>query len=91
MYKAIVVIMLSSGLIIPVLTTNILAQAQNFQTVQIFNGQITLHSRESQGYTFSVPISAKNIHLKGTISASGGAFKTIAVSGILCCLFICNT
>jgi hypothetical protein len=72
------VIILSSGLLIPLITTNV-SKAENFQTVQIFNGQIGLHPRESQGYTFSVPISAKNIHLKGTISASGGAIKTITV------------
>jgi hypothetical protein len=79
MYRQIVVIILSSGLLIPPLTTNILAQSQNFQTVQIFNGQIGLHPRDSQGYTFFVPTSAKNIHLRGTISASGGAFKTITI------------
>ncbi|MFL6345356.1 MAG: hypothetical protein ACJ71A_07920, partial [Nitrososphaeraceae archaeon] len=79
MYREIVVTILSSGLLIHPLTTNILAQSQNFQTVQIFNGQITLHPRESQGYTFSVPTSAKNIHLKGNISASGGAIKSITV------------
>jgi hypothetical protein len=80
MYRAVVVvIILSSGLFIPLLTTNILAQSQNFQIVKIFNGQIKLHPRESQGYTFSVTTTAKNIHLKGTISASGGAFKSITV------------
>jgi hypothetical protein len=62
-YWKISVIILGSGLLIPLLTTNI-TNAQNFQTVQIFNGQIGLHPRESHGYTFSVPISAKNIHLK---------------------------
>ena len=79
MYRAIVVIILSSGFLIPLLTTNILAQSQSFQTIQIFSGQITLHPRESQGYAFSVPTSAKNIHLKGNISASGGAFKSITI------------
>jgi hypothetical protein len=49
------------------------------QTIQIFSGQIGLHPRESQGYIFSVPTSAKNIHLKGNISASGGAFKSITI------------
>src|SRR5918911_4974598 len=79
MYGKIVVI--SSGLLVlPLLTTNIiLAQSQNFQTLQIFNGQVELHSRESQGYTFSIPTSAKNIHLKGNISASGGAIKSITI------------
>jgi hypothetical protein len=72
------VIILGFGLLILLLTTNI-ANAQNFQTVQIFNGQIGLHPRESQGHIFSVPTGAKNIHLKGTISASGGAIKTITV------------
>ena len=38
-----------------------------------------LHPRESQGYTFSIPTSAKNIHLKGNISASGGAIKSITI------------
>jgi hypothetical protein len=80
MYRAVViVIILSSGLFIPLLTTNILAQSQNFQTVKIFNGQIKLHPRESQGYTFSVPANAKNLHLKGNISASGGAIKTVTI------------
>jgi hypothetical protein len=79
MYREMVVTILSSGLLIHPLTTNILAQSQNFQTVQIFNGQITLHPRESQGYTFSVPTSAKNIYLKGNISASGGAIKTVTI------------
>jgi hypothetical protein len=79
MYRVIVVIILGSGLLIPLLTTNILAQLQKFQTIQIFNGQITLHPRESQGYTFSVPTSAKNIHLNGNISATGGAFKSITI------------
>ena len=79
MYRAVVVIILSSGLFIPLLTTNILAQSQNFQTVKIFNGQIKLHPRESQGYTFSVPTNAKNLHLKGNISASGGAIKTVTI------------
>jgi hypothetical protein len=79
-YRAVViVIILSPGLFIPLLTTNILAQSQNFQTVKIFNGQITLHPRESQGYTFSVPTTAKNIHLKGNISAFGGAIKTVTI------------
>ena len=79
MYRAVVVIILSSGLFIPLLTTNILAQSQNFQTIQIFHGQIKLHPRESQGYTFSIPTSAKDIHLKGNISTSGGAIKTITI------------
>src|SRR5919202_550436 len=81
MYGKIVVIILSSGIItISLLATNIiLARLQDFQTIQIFNGQITLHPRESQGYTFSVPSSAKNIHLKGNISASGGAIKSITI------------
>ena len=48
-------------------------------TIQIFNGQVELHPRESQGYTFSVPTTAKNIHLKGTVSASGGAIKTVTI------------
>jgi hypothetical protein len=79
MYGKIVVI--SSGLLVlPLLTTNIiLVQSQNFQTLQIFNGQVELHPRESQGYTFSIPTSAKNIHLKGNISASGGAIKSITI------------
>jgi hypothetical protein len=79
MYRVIVVIILGSGFLIPLLTTNILAQLQKFQTIQIFNGQITLHPRESQGYTFSVPTTAKNIHLKANISASGGAIKSITI------------
>ena len=80
MYGKIVVIISSGLIIIPLLTTNIiLAQFQNFQTIQIFNGQIELHPRESQGYAFSVPSNAKNIHLKGNISASGGAIKSITV------------
>jgi hypothetical protein len=79
MYRVIVVIILSSGFLIPLLTTNVLAQSQKFQTIQIFNGQITLHPRESQGYTFPVPTTAKNIHLKGNISASGGAIKSITI------------
>jgi hypothetical protein len=80
MYKAVVVIViLSSGLLIPLLTTNILALSQSFQIVKIFNGQTKLHPRESQGYTFSVPTTAKNIHLKGNISASGGAIKSITI------------
>ena len=78
MYWKIGIIILSSGLLIPLLTTNV-SKAQNFQTIQIFNGQIELHPRESQGHTFFVPPNAKNIHLKGTISASGGAIKTITV------------
>ena len=77
-WKIGVIIILSSGLIISLLTTNV-TKAQNFQSIQIFDGQIGLHPRESQGHTFSVPSSAKNIHLKGTISASGGAIKTITV------------
>ena len=77
-WKIGVIIILSSGLNTPLLTTNV-TKAQNFQTIPIFNGQIGLHPRESQGHTFSVPDSAKNIHLKGTISASGGAIKTITV------------
>ncbi len=77
-WKIGVIIILSSGLIISLLTTNV-TKAQNFQSIQIFNGQIGLHPRESQGHTFSVPSSAKNIHLKGTISASGGAIKTITI------------
>ena len=78
MYWKIGIIILSSGLLIPLLTTNV-SKAQNFQTIQIFNGKIELHPRESQGHTFFVPPNAKNIHLKGTISASGGAIKTITV------------
>jgi hypothetical protein len=78
MYREIVVI-IGSGLLIHPLTTNILAQSQNFQTIQIFNGQVELHPRESQGYTFSVPTTAKNIHLKGTVSASGGAIRTVTI------------
>ena len=77
-----VIIILSSGLVIVIsfLTTNTIdTKAQNFQTIQIFSGQIGLHPSESQGYTFSVPNSAKNIHLKGNISASGGAIKSITV------------
>jgi hypothetical protein len=77
-YWKIGIIILSSGLLIPLLTTNV-SKAQNFQTIQIFNGKIELHPRESQGHTFFVPPNAKNIHLKGTISASGGAIKTITV------------
>lgn len=77
-WKIGVIIILSSGLIISLLTTNV-TKAQNFQSIQIFDGQIGLHPRESQGHTFSVPSSAKNIHLKGTISASGGAIKTITI------------
>jgi hypothetical protein len=78
-WKIDVIIILSSGLtIISLLTTNV-TKAQNFQTIQIYNGQIGLHPRESQGHTFSVPSSAKNIHLKGTISAFGGAIKTITI------------
>jgi hypothetical protein len=77
-YWKIGIIILSSGLLIPLLTTNV-SKAQNFQTIQIFNGKIELHPRESQGHTFFVPPNAKNIHLKGTISASGGAFKSITV------------
>jgi hypothetical protein len=73
------VIVLSSGIIIVSLLTTNITKAQNFQTIQIFNGQITLHPRESQGYTFSIPTSAKNIHLKGNISASGGAIKSITI------------
>jgi hypothetical protein len=79
MYREIVVIIIGSGLLIHPLTTNILAQSQNFQTIQIFNGQVELHPRESQGYTFSVPTTAKNIHLKGTVSAPGGAIKTVTI------------
>ncbi len=79
MYWKIGIIILSSGLLIHLLTTNILAQSQNFQIVKIFNGQIKLHPRESQGYIFFVPPNAKNIHLKGTISASGGAIKSITI------------
>ena len=79
MYGKIVVIILSSGIIIVSLLTTNITKAQNFQTIQIFNGQITLHPRESQGYTFSIPTSAKNIHLKGNISASGGAIKSITI------------
>ena len=79
MCRKIDVIVLSSVvIIISLLTTNI-TKAQNFQTIQIFNGQIMLHPRESQGYTFSIPTSAKNIHLKGNISASGGAIKSITI------------
>ena len=77
-WKIGVIIILGSGLFTPLLTTNI-TKAQNLQTIQIFNSQIGLHPRESQGHAFSVPTSAKNIHLKGTISASGGAIKTITV------------
>ena len=55
-WKIGVIIILSSGLIIPLLTTNV-TKAQNFQTIQIFNGQIRLHPRESQGHRFSVPSS----------------------------------
>jgi hypothetical protein len=40
---------------------------------------VKLHPRESQGYIFYIPTTAKNIHLKGTISASRGAIKTIAI------------
>jgi hypothetical protein len=65
-WKIGVIIILSSGLIIPLLTTNA-TRAQNFQTIEIFNGQIGLHPRESQGHTFSIPSSAKNIHLKGRV------------------------
>ena len=78
MYWKIGIIILSSGLLIPLLTTNV-SKAQNFQTIQIFNGKIELHPRESQGHTFFVPPNAKNIHPHGTISASGGAIKTITV------------
>ena len=78
MCRKIGVIILSSGLIISLLTTNV-TKAENFQTIQVFNGQVGLHPRESQGYTFSVPDNAKNIHLKGAISASGGAVKTITI------------
>jgi hypothetical protein len=77
-WKIGVIIILSSGLIIPLLTTNV-TRAQNFQTIEIFNSQIGLHPRESQGYTFFIPSSAKNIHLKGSVSASGGAIKTITI------------
>ena len=77
-WKIGVIIILSSGIIIPLLSTNV-TKAQNFQTIQIFNGQVGLHPRESQGHTFSVPDSAKNIHLKGSVSASGGAIKTITI------------
>lgn len=77
-WKIGVIIILSSGLIISLLTTNV-TKAQSFQTIQIFNGQIGLHPRQSQGHTFSVSSSAKNIHLKGTISAFGGAIKTITI------------
>jgi hypothetical protein len=59
MHREIGVIMLSSGLLIPLITTNI-TNALNIQTVQIFNGQIGLYPRESQGYTFYVPTGAKN-------------------------------
>jgi hypothetical protein len=55
-WKIGVIIILSSGLIIPLLTTNV-TKALNFQTIQIFNGQIGLHPRESQGHRFSVPSS----------------------------------
>ena len=79
MCRKIGVIVLSSGIIIVSLLTTNITKAQNFQTIQIFNGQITLHPRESQGYTFPIPTSAKNIHLKGNISASGGAIKSITI------------
>jgi hypothetical protein len=42
MHREIGVIMLSSGLLIPLITTNI-TNALNIQTVQIFNGQIGLY------------------------------------------------
>ena len=68
MYSAVVVIILSSGLIIiPLLTTNIIiAQFQNFQTIQIFNGQIELHPRESQGYAFLCRLMLKIYILRET-------------------------
>jgi hypothetical protein len=80
MLTGIVVIILSLGLVVPLLTTNILAQAQSFQTVQVFNSQIGLRPRGWQSYTFSVPTTAKNIYLKGTISASGGMSDEVFMS-----------
>jgi hypothetical protein len=76
--KITIILIVCCGLVIPLWTTNV-TKAQKFQTMQIFNGQIGLHPRESEGHAFSVPSGAKNIHLKGTISASGGAIKTITI------------
>ena len=52
------------------------SKLSNYRNIQ---WSIRLHPWESQGHTFSIPSSAKNIHLKGSVSASGGAIKTITI------------